>query len=336
MPESSAFLCQCINQLLLGKLKPPFISEIISVHRLLTLFVFLLSWTAVCAAPRRMGGNSIPLFELDREPMNILKPNSSHTKAAISFLEAIMKASSGPSSSEDGDNSEYLLQSPLSSSSSSFSPSTSSSTSATTSSTTTKAKTGSEPDVVLNSQIFPPPPDSMMLPGLGSNPGYFSQRVAFSVERPETPPWPDFTFEPGFNEEGNGDDETSHSRRRRAVGDLQEVCKSTSRWGIKEWATDTFGQNVTILSKIMSAGNQELRQWFYETTCTMQHGVQSCLGIDDNHYESMCMTKNAWVYAMIRTRRGEEGWSWIAISSSCNCAVRQRFAEATGHVDRVR
>lgn len=202
------------------------------------------------------------------------------------------------------------------------------------SSPSTLLKTGSEPAMQMNANAVPSPLDSVnMMPGVF--PGFMSQRVVFSAERPQTPPWPgDHSFKPeAFDEEGDSanktdDSEVAHSRRRRSssVSDLEEVCESTSGWVVKKWGTDMYGQNVTILSELMTAGNIQVTQWFYETACARPqglHGVQRCLGIDNNNYDSVCMTKSAWVYAMIRTARGEEGWTWIAISSSCNCAVRQ-------------
>ncbi|XP_054774496.2 neurotrophin-4-like [Lytechinus pictus] len=242
--------------------------------------------------------------------------------AAISSVETILEApgrSSAPESAKDA--SARAASEASVAGSATVSGSTSSSF----------LETGNEPAMLVNANAIPPPLDSVnMMPGVF--PGYMSQRVVFSAERPQTPPWPgDASFRPeAFDEEGDSanttdDSDVAHSRQRRSssVSDLEEVCESTSRWMVKKWGTDMYGQNVTILSEIMTAGNIQVTQWFYETACARPHGVQKCLGIDNNNYDSLCLTKSAWVYAMIRTARGEEGWTWIAISSSCNCAVRR-------------
>ncbi|KAJ8032609.1 Neurotrophin-3 [Holothuria leucospilota] len=145
---------------------------------------------------------------------------------------------------------------------------------------------------------------------------YFSHRVAFSLTAP-----PDIPSADDFPTSGEDVDEHGRYKRRVHMPTLRSVCDLEQTWRKKTWAIDILGQNITVLTNITTNGNIKVYQWFYETTCRT-HG--HCKGIDHSRYDSQCMTKKSWVFAMTRNARGEEGWNWISIDTACNCGFQRK------------
>lgn len=148
-------------------------------------------------------------------------------------------------------------------------------------------------------------------------PTYVSHRVAFSKDVP--PAIPSADDFPTANDEL---DEHGRFKRRAHPLAMRSVCDIDQSWRKRTWAIDILGENITVLSNITTNGNIKVHQWFYETTCkSLGH---SCRGIDRRHFDSQCMTKKSWVFAMVRNGRGEEGWNWISIDTACNCGFRTK------------
>ena len=170
-------------------------------------------------------------------------------------------------------------------------------------------------------------------------PVFVSDLVAFSKDRPPQPPWEinesSLTEENGVDYKSDSkwsQQNTIHNRRSKRSGQAQQaVCDTVTEWQKISSALDIFGNNVTVMEKILTAGGQYVNQWFYETKCDPSGGTtRSCRGIDTSMWTSQCLNRQSFVYAMVRTSAGEEGWNWIAIDTTCNCALRRRSSSSRG------
>ncbi|PIK38399.1 prepro-neurotrophin [Apostichopus japonicus] len=148
-------------------------------------------------------------------------------------------------------------------------------------------------------------------------PTYVSHRVAFSMNVPPAIPSAD-----DFPTASDELDEHGRYKRRAHSPTLRSVCDFNQVWRKKTWAIDILGENITVLTNITTNGNIKVYQYFYETTCSSRG--HSCRGIDHKHFDSQCMTKKSWVFAMVRNSRGEEGWNWISIDTACNCGYERK------------
>ncbi|XP_006821598.1 uncharacterized protein LOC102803234 [Saccoglossus kowalevskii] len=162
------------------------------------------------------------------------------------------------------------------------------------------------------------------------NPALLSNLVTFSTARPTTPPWHVTSFPDPNTYDDDTEKSESHNRDKRRVMIHPEmsVCDSKSGWVTKKWATDIYGQNVTVLSMFKIRDNTTIGQYFYETSCKTTGETappeNNCRGIDTHEYSSVCKEKKTWAYAMIQTTYGTEDWDWIAIKTSCVCALQRR------------
>ncbi|KAM9779998.1 uncharacterized protein ntf4 [Neosynchiropus ocellatus] len=161
--------------------------------------------------------------------------------------------------------------------------------------------------------------------------------------------------------EGHGDRATdrtgwvdsSRALRRDKRSDIDKrrgersVCDSESSWvSDKVTATDSYGQNVTILKKIQTQTGQ-INQYFYETRCRQaqpagdgsrvaaaarspEMGVAGagCLGVDKKQWVSQCKEKQSFVRALTKDANNRVGWRWIRIDSSCVCVLLTRANRA--------
>ncbi|XP_053707088.1 neurotrophin-3 [Synchiropus splendidus] len=135
-------------------------------------------------------------------------------------------------------------------------------------------------------------------------------------------------------------DKRSEIDRRRGE---RSVCDSESGWVTdKVTATDSYGQNVTILKKIQTQTGQ-INQYFFETRCRQaqpagdgnrvaaaarspEMGVAGagCLGVDKKQWVSQCKEKHSFVRALTKDANNRVGWRWIRIDSSCVCVLLSR------------
>lgn len=165
-------------------------------------------------------------------------------------------------------------------------------------------------------------------------PVFVSDLVAFSKDRPPMPPWAEDSAMDGIYDDMKLDsdkntDQRSSSptlrREKRSAQAQQAVCDSMHSWVRLTTATDIYGNEITVMDKILTNGGEQVSQWFYETKCsTSGQTSRSCRGIDTHTWESECLNRQSFVYAMVRTTHGEEGWNWIAINTACNCALRRK------------
>ncbi|XP_071941166.1 neurotrophic factor BDNF precursor form-like [Antedon mediterranea] len=145
-----------------------------------------------------------------------------------------------------------------------------------------------------------------------------SERTFFSDSIPDRPPRAYLT-----PEMDNNLNSTVHSRKRRSSAELLSVCDQSTTWTRKKWAMSYYGENVTVVEHIKTFGGKgHTSQFFYETSCSKKGNKNGCRGIDATYYSSECITKESFVYAIVRNKQGQEGWNWIAINSSCDCALR--------------
>ncbi|XP_022105962.1 neurotrophin-3-like isoform X2 [Acanthaster planci] len=160
---------------------------------------------------------------------------------------------------------------------------------------------------------------------LNNIPTYVSDLVVFSPVKPANPPWsPEAVLRTEANEVTD-----RHHRERRSTTQgepYRAVCEPDPGWVKKTWVYDLFGNNVTVINEITTSDGMRAKQWFFQTTCKRTQGAteapQPCAGIDSRLYESECEEKRSFVYAVVRTDIGEEGWQWVIIPTSCNCAFR--------------
>ncbi|XP_038049000.1 neurotrophin-3-like isoform X2 [Patiria miniata] len=161
---------------------------------------------------------------------------------------------------------------------------------------------------------------------LNEIPTYVSDLVVFSPVKPANPPW---SPEAVRGAETTNEVTERHVRDKRSTTQgepYRAVCEPDSNWMEKTWAYDILGNNVTVVNEITTSDGTQMKQWFFQTTCKRTQGApttpQTCAGIDSRMYESECEEKRSFVYAVVRTARGEQGWNWVTISTSCNCAFR--------------
>ncbi|XP_033629245.1 neurotrophin-3-like isoform X1 [Asterias rubens] len=176
-----------------------------------------------------------------------------------------------------------------------------------------------------DNEVFPAVRSSNILNEI---PTYVSDLVAFSPVKPVKPPWsPEAVLSADMNEVTG----RHHREKRSTTGrgePYQAACERDASWVEKSWAYDLFGNNVTVVNEITTSDGKQMKQWFYQTTCKrtpeLARAPSPCAGIDAQVYESECEEKLSFVYAVVRTPKGEQGWNWVTISTSCNCAFRQR------------
>jgi len=116
------------------------------------------------------------------------------------------------------------------------------------------------------------------------------------------------------------------NRPKRSVGSnsnlhiKQSVCDSVSTWTEKQTAEDLWGNTVTVLN--INSGGVRMPQYFYETYCREENSEGR--GIDSSLFTSKCETKHTWAYARVKNAANEEGWNFIKVRSSCNCALYKK------------
>ena len=177
--------------------------------------------------------------------------------------------------------------------------------------------------------------DHIMKAATTNLPVFVSDLVAFSKDRPPMPPWEMDELDNALDDGKFESNTDSHNRikreEKRSARAQQAVCDSVHSWVRKQTATDIYGNNITVMDKILTNGGEQVSQWFYETKCsTTGHTTESCRGIDTFTWESECLNRESFVYAMVRTNAGEEGWNWIAINTACNCALRRKPPGSSG------
>ncbi|XP_033101631.1 brain-derived neurotrophic factor-like [Anneissia japonica] len=147
-----------------------------------------------------------------------------------------------------------------------------------------------------------------------------SERTFFSESTPDRPPKAFLTVDKNSDFSGNS---SVHSRKRRSSNEILSVCDQSTSWTRKKWAMSFYGENVTVVERIKTFDKSHTAQFFYETSCSKKGSNKNgCRGIDAAFYSSECITKESYVYAIVRNKQGQEGWNWIAINSSCDCALR--------------
>ena len=174
--------------------------------------------------------------------------------------------------------------------------------------------------------------DHILKAATTNQPVFVSNLVAFSKDIPPMPPGEMDEFDNLPNDE-QFDSKTNSTRRRekRTIQAQEAVCDSEHKWIRKQTARDIFGNDITVMDKILTNGGEQVSQWFYETKCsTTGETTDSCRGIDTQSWNSECLNRESYVYAMVRTPAGEEGWNWIAINTACNCALRRRSPRSRG------
>ncbi len=130
------------------------------------------------------------------------------------------------------------------------------------------------------------------------------------------------------------DSRSSHENAQSQLSEeeirfAEPVCRSVSQWVVKSQSYDIWGNQVEIEQHIDING-QQMHQYFYETTCeksqrddgVAQHAA--CKGVDREMYRSVCRDEYSWVYAYVRGRHGEHGWSLVKMATSCGCALIER------------
>ena len=155
-----------------------------------------------------------------------------------------------------------------------------------------------------------------------------SFRSCFNSQMPEGAPW-QLTTDQQLSESNNvtvSSQRRRHRRntrhRRRHPSDvLVHICSQESNWVVLEHAQDMRGRTVEIVQSI-EVDNIPINQYFYETKCAIEN--IPCDAIDRSKYQSSCKNKYSLVYALVVQESGKQGWTFIRVRSSCNCAVAMK------------
>ncbi|XP_053719167.1 neurotrophin-3 [Synchiropus splendidus] len=156
---------------------------------------------------------------------------------------------------------------------------------------------------------------------------YNSPRVLLSERQPLQPP-PLYLADDFMGQEGSAASNRTRKKRdaeHKSYRGEYSVCDSMSQWVTdKTQAADLLGNSVTVLGKIKTSSTQEVKQYFYETSCRTPRPVKDgCRGIDNKNWNSQCKTRQTHVRAL--TQLGTKvAWSWIRINTSCVCALSRK------------
>ncbi|XP_066265343.1 brain-derived neurotrophic factor-like isoform X2 [Branchiostoma lanceolatum] len=122
----------------------------------------------------------------------------------------------------------------------------------------------------------------------------------------------------------------ARSKRTVHAGQEVSVCDEIQEYKVfNEPLSDYQGHIVEVLQEFrtpdLNAG-EYVQQLFIETRCNLSQGSETsngCRGIDKTHWTSSCVAKRSNVPAIVRWN-GKLNVTFIAIRTSCNCALKKK------------
>ncbi|XP_035663096.1 brain-derived neurotrophic factor-like isoform X1 [Branchiostoma floridae] len=122
--------------------------------------------------------------------------------------------------------------------------------------------------------------------------------------------------------------EKSRSKRSVHAGQEVSVCDEKQEYKhISEPLNDYKNREVEVLQSFITPDlnkGEVINQFFAVTTCNDSRGSEGgCRGIDKAHWTSSCVTKKSNVPAIVRIG-GKLEYTFIAINTSCNCALKKK------------